>query len=673
MEMRNQFLVLVSCATLIVACSGGGSSTPTPPGATAPNINVNPARIDFGSVSTTLNVSQTITVSNSGNATLTLGTITSPAAPFTRIGGSCANGQTLAVAANCTVIIQFAPAVVGVASSEFNFLSNDPDTGIANGQNNVLVSLTGTGTETKYYYTGASSATSSVGGLFSVSPSSPSVPAIVNLSAMAESPPAIRNAGVRTGTVNPLNGDISNYHQYAVVFAANGRLYKQYADQAPAPVQISNVTNISAGPGKGLVGGSSDTDLCYMRTITDYANPENTVVIYGQAGTNATCGDTDDNYFWLRLNTDTSSAPIALTDLPVAPVYSRSGEIQNFLVINIASSPAGALEMRNAKFSGIAATIDLGPFLVTANDKNIWQSHLSPTRILLLLPPAGISSTAGELRIADVSTNSLTAVRGTVGNRSQWWYEALVNDQYNVYFVSNDAAGSQDGIIQRFPIDGSVAASPFHSVGSAAITYLYLTANSVVCESNHGPGNFAITSVSKSNGTSTTLASSAPNEILALYGVSETGYVYFDRAPSIFNPATYNTGRAETVKDDNTGHVVYGAPNGAEWSGFHYMTNRNMYTSVRFFESLVVTEYAASATSIANATLSVVNPTTGTRKGTSLGTVPAGFTYLYGNTDGPRGLWIGFDGDMEVFYVDTAVAGPLTRVTNDSLDQQLVY
>ncbi len=124
---------------VLVSLSGSGTLVVTP------NINVNPVTVSYGTVNVGSSATQTITVSNSGAATLTLGTFGTPAAPFSRTGGTCIDNQILAPAASCTVIVQFAPAAAGAAASSFNIPSDDPDAGTANGQNNALVNLSGTG------------------------------------------------------------------------------------------------------------------------------------------------------------------------------------------------------------------------------------------------------------------------------------------------------------------------------------------------------------------------------------------------------------------------------------------------------------------------------------------------------------------------------------------------
>ena len=79
------------------------------------SISVNPTSLAFGAVALNQTANLTLTVTNTGNQQLTTGTFTfAPTTPFTRNGGTC--GATLNAAANCTVIVRFAPTT----SNAFN-------------------------------------------------------------------------------------------------------------------------------------------------------------------------------------------------------------------------------------------------------------------------------------------------------------------------------------------------------------------------------------------------------------------------------------------------------------------------------------------------------------------------------------------------------------------------
>jgi hypothetical protein len=95
-------------------------------GSCCPAIDVNPQTIDFGKVLPGGTSDQTVTVTNVGSVTLTLGTIGSPSAPFSITGGTCTNNQTLATQGSCSLIIRFAPTAYGVFTSSFSIPSDDP-------------------------------------------------------------------------------------------------------------------------------------------------------------------------------------------------------------------------------------------------------------------------------------------------------------------------------------------------------------------------------------------------------------------------------------------------------------------------------------------------------------------------------------------------------------------
>ncbi len=118
-------------------------------GITGPNIAVTDSvapigdfMIPFGNVTEGNTSDQTVTVTNSGNADLVIGTVASAnpiAAPFSITANNC-SGQTIAPAGTCTLTVRFAPTAVGAASDSFDIPSSDPDTAT------VTIGLSGTGT-----------------------------------------------------------------------------------------------------------------------------------------------------------------------------------------------------------------------------------------------------------------------------------------------------------------------------------------------------------------------------------------------------------------------------------------------------------------------------------------------------------------------------------------------
>ena len=119
------------------------------PPAPAPDITVSDSiaptadlAIAFGDVTELTGISdETVTVSNAGNADLTLGSLATANAlvtPFAIQTDNC-SGQVLVPAGNCSVTVRFTPQSIGSFSDSFDIPSDDPD------ENPVTFSVDGTG------------------------------------------------------------------------------------------------------------------------------------------------------------------------------------------------------------------------------------------------------------------------------------------------------------------------------------------------------------------------------------------------------------------------------------------------------------------------------------------------------------------------------------------------
>lgn len=94
----------------------------------------------FGSVDINTTADQSITISNDGDANLTVGSLSGISAPFSLQSDNCSS-STLAPNASCNVTLRFAPVATGYNSDNLSIPSNDPDTSV------VILSVSGTGTE----------------------------------------------------------------------------------------------------------------------------------------------------------------------------------------------------------------------------------------------------------------------------------------------------------------------------------------------------------------------------------------------------------------------------------------------------------------------------------------------------------------------------------------------
>ena len=98
--------------------------------------------VPYGNVAIGTTQDQTLTVENTGNATLNMfvvGTGNGLAAPYSIVGDTCSSAN-VAAAGSCTITVRYAPVTVGTATDSFAIVSlNDPD------ESTVTVSVSGTG------------------------------------------------------------------------------------------------------------------------------------------------------------------------------------------------------------------------------------------------------------------------------------------------------------------------------------------------------------------------------------------------------------------------------------------------------------------------------------------------------------------------------------------------
>lgn len=109
-----------------------------PPTSGEPDITVTPGSVQFGNVNAGNSSDQIVTVRNDGTENLSIGSITSPSAPFSKTVDNC-SGQTLSPSQSCSITYRFTPPSGGTFSTNSNIPSNDPD------ENPKTITLNGTG------------------------------------------------------------------------------------------------------------------------------------------------------------------------------------------------------------------------------------------------------------------------------------------------------------------------------------------------------------------------------------------------------------------------------------------------------------------------------------------------------------------------------------------------
>lgn len=122
---------------------------------TAPVATLSTTNVGFGSVNTgATSAVQTITLSNTGAATLQLSSISISTTEFARVGGSCTGTTALAVSASCTMNLSFTPANVGVrfATLTVNHNATVATSSVSLAGTGVAPTATATTPMVEYYY-----------------------------------------------------------------------------------------------------------------------------------------------------------------------------------------------------------------------------------------------------------------------------------------------------------------------------------------------------------------------------------------------------------------------------------------------------------------------------------------------------------------------------------------
>jgi hypothetical protein len=128
--------------TLTVTSSGQGSGTISLTGTGLQgSLSIAPTSLGFGNqVVGSSSAAQTVTLSNTGTATLVVDPLTAAVAPFARTGGSCSTAPiSLDAGASCTLVYTFSPTAVGLASQDLTVTANAPGGG--------TIVLSGTGVQ----------------------------------------------------------------------------------------------------------------------------------------------------------------------------------------------------------------------------------------------------------------------------------------------------------------------------------------------------------------------------------------------------------------------------------------------------------------------------------------------------------------------------------------------
>ena len=113
-----------------LACGGsggGGASAPAP----TPTISASVSSLDFGGVVLNNSADQSVEITNTGDADLNIGQISSSNLPFSIASDGCSN-KALTPSQKCSLSVRFAPTGQGSSTGTLSIPSNDPDSDVVN-------------------------------------------------------------------------------------------------------------------------------------------------------------------------------------------------------------------------------------------------------------------------------------------------------------------------------------------------------------------------------------------------------------------------------------------------------------------------------------------------------------------------------------------------------------
>jgi predicted small lipoprotein YifL len=115
-------LLLIAAVSAITSCGGGGGASTPPP---TPEVSVAPTNLAFGNQPyDTTSAAQTVTLSNTGNASLSITSIAVTGANASDFAQTNTCGSSVAAGANCAIAVMFTPSALGTWTAALSISDN---------------------------------------------------------------------------------------------------------------------------------------------------------------------------------------------------------------------------------------------------------------------------------------------------------------------------------------------------------------------------------------------------------------------------------------------------------------------------------------------------------------------------------------------------------------------
>jgi hypothetical protein len=307
--------------------------------------------LNFGTVTVGQNSTKTLTVTNRGNATMTLSQATVTAATFTPTGLtlpiSLTGGQSV------TFSIVFAPTTSGTATSNLALINNGP-------VSSLLVSLSGTGTTTP-------PSPYSIAG--TVSPAASGTGATVTLAGAAEATTSVNASGNYSFT-GLANGS------YAVTPSKTGFTFNPPTQSLSVSGSSATSTNFTAVPSSAPSPPSSPSSSSISGTISPAANGTGATVTLAGTAEATTTADASGNYSFTGLANGSYTVTPSKTGFSLNPpsqslsLSGSSATNTNFTAMQL-SGPIVITNQSGTVIQGLRITSTTGDCVQITDSTNI--------------------------------------------------------------------------------------------------------------------------------------------------------------------------------------------------------------------------------------------------------------------------------------------------------------
>jgi len=322
----------------------------------------------------------------------------------------------------------------------------------------------GVSTPTTYlFFTGGASAA-----LGAVDPAN-ATPA--GLIAVEPSTAVISNANpVYAGSYDGKALQITGVHYHAVIYfkdvgGGTLQLFKASAliGGAPAPARVSSASFTNSGT----------TLLCNVAVYPDYANPDNSRIVYTQAGVDTGCSTADDTVSMATLSMSSATAPVPgpVGARVIRELRDNSGAITGWIMLLGANLRWYQADM--AAFQPLAGSVTSVNYLASGAGKEFLEVN-------------------AQVRIFDG-----TATLKNPGNAATALPANFDCKADDIYLFCADTTPGTGRTIWRLPLDGSAAWTTIYTGSSETMTGIVLSESRVLFKDTSTAGQIDLLSVPK--------------------------------------------------------------------------------------------------------------------------------------------------------------------------------